>query len=57
MSGPILSRFDLVFILLDKPDQNRDKYLSEHIMQVNHLNLKILDVSAWKGEYFIKFAE
>ena len=34
MSGPILSRFDLVFILLDKPDENKDRFLSEHIMQV-----------------------
>ncbi|KAL0375116.1 UNVERIFIED_CONTAM: putative DNA helicase MCM8 [Sesamum radiatum] len=32
MSAALLSRFDLVFILLDKPDELLDKRLSEHIM-------------------------
>ncbi|KAJ8045687.1 DNA helicase MCM8 [Holothuria leucospilota] len=32
MSGPLLSRFDLVFILLDKPDEDMDSMLSEHVM-------------------------
>ncbi|KAG8376518.1 hypothetical protein BUALT_Bualt09G0071700 [Buddleja alternifolia] len=34
MSAALLSRFDLVFILLDKPDELLDKRLSEHIMSV-----------------------
>lgn len=34
MGGALLSRFDLVFILLDKPDEEMDKFLSEHIMKV-----------------------
>lgn len=37
MSGALLSRFDLVFILLDKPDEVLDKRLSEHIMSVSVL--------------------
>ncbi|MCL7036690.1 hypothetical protein MKW94_027520 [Papaver nudicaule] len=35
MSAALLSRFDLVFILLDKPDEALDKRLSEHIMSLH----------------------
>ncbi|KAI4310727.1 hypothetical protein MLD38_035682 [Melastoma candidum] len=35
MSPALLSRFDLVFILLDKPDEFMDKQLSEHIMSLH----------------------
>ena len=33
------SRFDVIFILLDKPDEDRDHMLSEHIMAI-HRNTK-----------------
>jgi DNA replicative helicase MCM subunit Mcm2 (Cdc46/Mcm family) len=36
MSGPLLSRFDLVFIILDKPDEERDRQLSAHVMSLHH---------------------
>ncbi|KAL5546223.1 hypothetical protein UlMin_005910 [Ulmus minor] len=35
ISAALLSRFDLVFILLDKPDELLDKRVSEHIMQLH----------------------
>ncbi|KAL4031889.1 hypothetical protein IC575_010183 [Cucumis melo] len=35
MSAALLSRFDLVFILLDKPDEFLDKRVSEHIMSLH----------------------
>ncbi|KAL7136597.1 hypothetical protein ABFS83_10G040500 [Erythranthe nasuta] len=35
MNAALLSRFDLVFILLDKPDELLDKRLSEHIMSLH----------------------
>ncbi len=35
ISNAILSRFDLIFLLLDKPDPDHDKKLSEHIMKVS----------------------
>ncbi|KAJ3005090.1 UNVERIFIED_CONTAM: DNA replication licensing factor mcm8, partial [Siphonaria sp. JEL0065] len=35
MNTALLSRFDLVFILLDKPDEQMDKFLSDHIMKLH----------------------
>lgn len=37
MNGALLSRFDLVFILLDKPDELLDKRVSDHIISVSSL--------------------
>lgn len=35
MSSALLSRFDLVFILLDSPNVLKDQLLSEHIIAVS----------------------
>ncbi|PIA18334.1 MCM-domain-containing protein [Coemansia reversa NRRL 1564] len=35
ISSALLSRFDLVFILLDRPDVDMDKFLSEHVMALH----------------------
>uniref|UniRef100_A0A0A9VT68 DNA helicase MCM8 n=2 Tax=Lygus hesperus TaxID=30085 RepID=A0A0A9VT68_LYGHE len=35
MSAPLLSRFDLVFILLDKPNEEMDCLLSEHVLALH----------------------
>eukprot|EP00268_Persea_americana_P053270 TRINITY_DN6019_c0_g1_i11.p1 TRINITY_DN6019_c0_g1~~TRINITY_DN6019_c0_g1_i11.p1 ORF type:complete len:151 (+),score=28.00 TRINITY_DN6019_c0_g1_i11:825-1277(+) len=35
MSAALLSRFDLVFILLDRPDELLDKRVSDHIMALH----------------------
>ncbi|KAJ3411838.1 DNA replication licensing factor mcm8 [Chytridiales sp. JEL 0842] len=35
MNTALLSRFDLVFILLDKPDEEMDMFLSDHIMKLH----------------------
>ncbi|XP_014236906.1 DNA helicase MCM8-like [Trichogramma pretiosum] len=32
MSQPLLSRFDLLFLLLDQPDKDMDNFLSNHVM-------------------------
>ena len=40
ISNAILSRFDLIFLMVDKPDPERDKKLSEHIMNLHNKNRK-----------------
>ncbi len=40
ISNAILSRFDLVFLLLDDPDLQKDKKLSEHVMKLHSRNRK-----------------
>lgn len=35
MGSALLSRFDLVFIILDKPDEDLDSLLSEHVMTLH----------------------
>lgn len=39
MSAALLSRFDLAFILLDKPDEQLDKRVSDHIMALHTRNM------------------
>lgn len=34
ISPALLSRFDLVFVLVDDPDARRDQLLSEHVLAV-----------------------
>lgn len=36
MSAPLLSRFDLIYVLLDKPDAARDERLSRHVMMIHN---------------------
>ncbi|CEG43827.1 dna replication licensing factor mcm8 [Plasmopara halstedii] len=40
MKAALLSRFDLVFILLDRPDEERDRLLSEHVMKSHARRLR-----------------
>jgi DNA helicase MCM8 len=37
---PILSRFDIIFVLLDKPDNEKDRLLSEHVMTLHSTSAK-----------------
>jgi DNA replicative helicase MCM subunit Mcm2 (Cdc46/Mcm family) len=36
ISNAILSRFDLIFLLVDKADPERDRKLAEHIMKIHN---------------------
>jgi len=36
ISPALLSRFDLIFILLDRPDRQRDELLSNHVMNLHN---------------------
>ena len=38
MDTALLSRFDLIFILLDKPNEDMDRYLSDHVMRLHSKN-------------------
>ncbi|KAI7820418.1 MCM2/3/5 family-domain-containing protein [Gamsiella multidivaricata] len=38
MNSALLSRFDLIFILMDKPDGEMDQYLSRHVMGLHSGN-------------------
>jgi len=38
MNTALLSRFDLIFILMDKPDGEMDQYLSNHVMALHSGN-------------------
>ncbi|CAD6333579.1 unnamed protein product [Miscanthus lutarioriparius] len=63
MSAALLSRFDLVFILLDKPDESLDKRVSDHIiaLHTNDLanfrpNKRIRTVSQFNGDLGLGFS-
>ncbi|XP_076385248.1 DNA helicase MCM8 isoform X2 [Megachile rotundata] len=36
MSPPLLSRFDLIFLLLDEPNEDIDNFLCKHVMAANN---------------------
>jgi len=38
----LLSRFDLIFILLDNPDEIKDRLLSDHVMAVRASLVKVV---------------
>eukprot|EP00026_Physarum_polycephalum_P003849 Phypoly_transcript_03865.p1 GENE.Phypoly_transcript_03865~~Phypoly_transcript_03865.p1 ORF type:complete len:758 (+),score=108.96 Phypoly_transcript_03865:32-2275(+) len=40
MGPALLSRFDVIFILLDRPDEERDKLLSEHVISLHGRGVK-----------------
>jgi DNA helicase MCM8 len=37
LASALLSRFDLVFILLDRPDEGHDRMISHHIMKTHEI--------------------
>lgn len=51
MSCALLSRFDLVFILLDKPDEIMDNMLSEHVMALHAGKKRGLSVTVQRSQH------
>ncbi|RLU16133.1 hypothetical protein DMN91_011892 [Ooceraea biroi] len=59
ISQPILSRFDLIFLLVDKPDEHFDSLLCNHIMTVHtnshaNSNGKVMGKLSPDNECFLK---
>ncbi|AIG97334.1 MULTISPECIES: minichromosome maintenance protein MCM [Archaeoglobus] len=57
MSPTLLSRFDLIFVLKDEPDEEKDKRLVEHILyshQLGEMTEKAKNVAAEYDEEFIR---
>lgn len=50
---PLLSRFDLVYILMDKADEARDRFISRHVMQTfavrNRGNVRTHNGPGWRN--------
>jgi DNA helicase MCM8 len=46
MPSALISRFDIVFLLLDRPDESHDRRISEHIMRSQHLSSTTASSSA-----------
>jgi len=41
LEAPLLSRFDLIFIVTDEPDERRDELLARHVVDVHELGERI----------------
>ncbi len=57
MSPTLLSRFDLIFVLTDDPDEKRDRKLVDHILhshQLGEMMERVKNVSAEYSEEFIR---
>ena len=58
MSAPIMSRFDLFFVVLDECNENTDRHLAEHIVGI-HMNRDAAvtpDFSTEQLQRYIRFA-
>ena len=51
MGSALLSRFDLVFILIDKPDEEQDQRLTEHVIALHskHLGSRVAETQTRGG--------
>jgi DNA replication licensing factor MCM6 len=58
MSAPIMSRFDLFFVVLDECDENIDRHLAEHIVNVHRLKDDAVEpeFSTEQLQRYIRFA-
>jgi DNA replication licensing factor MCM6 len=43
-AGPILSRFDLFFVVLDECDEAIDSHIAHHIVRLHQLREQAVDV-------------
>ncbi|MFO8110859.1 MAG: minichromosome maintenance protein MCM [Thermoplasmata archaeon] len=43
LPAPLISRFDLIFAIMDKPDKTRDLQIAKHILKVHHSGEMIMN--------------
>jgi DNA replication licensing factor MCM6 len=58
MSAPIMSRFDLFFVVLDECDENVDRHLAEHIVSIHRLRDEAIEpeFSTEQLQRYMRFA-
>jgi DNA replication licensing factor MCM6 len=58
MSAPIMSRFDLFFVVLDECDENVDRHLAEHIVAIHRLRDEAIEpeFSTEQLQRYVRFA-
>ncbi|KAI9675945.1 MAG: MCM DNA helicase complex subunit mcm6 [Trizodia sp. TS-e1964] len=58
MSAPIMSRFDLFFVILDECNENVDRHLAQHIVNIHRLRDDAIapEFSTEQLQRYIKFA-
>lgn len=58
MSAPIMSRFDLFFVILDECNENVDRHLAEHIVDIHRLRDDAIrpEFSTEQLQRYIRFA-
>ena len=58
MSAPIMSRFDLFFVILDECNENVDRHLAEHIVNIHRLRDDAIkpEFSTEQLQRYIRFA-
>ena len=58
MSAPIMSRFDLFFVVLDECDENVDRHLAEHIVAIHEFRDEAVqpEFSTEQLQRYIRFA-
>ncbi len=59
LPSPLISRFDLIFAIMDKPDKDKDLEIARHILKVHHsgeliMNEREMDVDKVLEPYFTK---
>ncbi|MGM0404910.1 MAG: minichromosome maintenance protein MCM [Thermoplasmatota archaeon] len=47
---PLISRFDLIFAIMDKPDQEKDRDIAQHILELHQVGEKMINDDTYEPE-------
>lgn len=56
LPAPILSRFDLIFIMEDKPDEKKDRVIAQHILDLHETNTLHYELDAEFLQKYVAYA-